>query len=68
MVPGNESGVNSILREHPVRYESSVKMQFAGTALPGCGLYLEPAEQVSGLYLEPAGIRTKGGAWQHNRT
>jgi hypothetical protein len=33
MVPGNESGVNSILREHPVRYESSVKMQFAGTAL-----------------------------------
>jgi hypothetical protein len=27
------SGVTSILREHPVRYESSVKMQFAGTTL-----------------------------------
>jgi hypothetical protein len=55
MVPGNASSVNSILREHQVRYESSVKMQFAGSALRGRGLYLEPAGRDAGSTWSTAG-------------
>jgi hypothetical protein len=58
MVPGNASGVNSILLEHRARYESSVKMQVVREMSLGEGstfrlnVYPEP--------FTPAGVKAKG--------
>ena len=78
MVPGNASGVNSILREHRPRYESSVKMQVVRKMLPGAGstftvnVYPEPFKlRASSEALSPPEPDVvyvwKGGAWRHNR-
>ena len=80
MVPGNASGVNSILLEHRAHYESSVKMQVVRAMSPVAGSTFRlnasseawsPPELGAGSAWgppEPDVVYVwKGGAWLHNR-
>src|SRR5258705_13494182 len=56
-----------MLREHPVRYESSVKMQFAETTLLR-GLYFYAERFRLSLVGQGCGLYLEGWEWRHNRT